>query len=747
MSEQSHPVIGLKNLRQSLIATLAFIGILITAIIIINYALISREENAFSVIDVSGQQRMLSQRITLLSKLILYSAEPQQGDYIDRMNAAVSKMRQNHAALVSGSVELNVSAPPEGVKTLYFGEEKNLNLRVTEYIKTADQFLNAAHSQNSIEMQEIQAALENFALNGLLEDLDLVVKTYKSDKQGIIQSIIRLEIFLLSGAFIILLLVWFRIFRPLEAEIQKTIEEITQQKEEGIREKNRFDLATRQTSVGIWDWDINDGTFYWSSSLLTILGLETSSEDTYTVEFFQSILHDESREEFNNLITNHIKKDTVFYFEGKALHPEKDCIWVRIRGQAIRDERGMAYRMVGSIEDITLQKHAEQERNIYLRGVESSNIPLAIMDISTGRRNFMYVTKAFCNLTGHSQEKLVHSNLNVFTGPETSMGDIDRIDSAIENNEDLKVKIMSYRVDGSSFWNEITMKPISDDNLGKAQYYAVIFYDMTESMLREEREINRQRNESLGALAASVAHEINNLLMPMTMAKDILEGELKDDCDPFALEQIDTIVDYANQAKEIVTGVLTFSRKETGELETVNVYNLLNSSVTFIGGLLTNKTSIVVEEPLDENVKEVQAMLNITEFRQIITNLAKNSEHAFNGKKGLINIACSEKNLTNFERDKLNLRSSHFLVISFTDNGSGIPQKIQNKIFDPLFTTKEVGHGTGLGLSVVHGIIRSWGGAITVESTEGVGTKFDLYIPIKLDMDDFDFLADLIDED
>ena len=103
--------------------------------------------------------------------------------------------------------------------------------------------------------------------------------------------------------------------------------------------------------------------------------------------------------------------------------------------------------------------------------------------------------------------------------------------------------------------------------------------------------------------------------------------------------------------------------------------------------------------------------------------------------------------MSNADRTKLNVIAADFATISVKDNGSGISSENLEKIFDPLFTTKDVGAGTGLGLSVVHGIIRSWGGAITVDSIEGKGSTFTLYIPVHKSSDDFSGLMDLLEDE
>lgn len=389
----------------------------------------------------------------------------------------------------------------------------------------------------------------------------------------------------------------------------------------------------------------------------------------------------------------------------------------------------------------------ELQKDIFIKGIEASKIPFALIDTSDKRLCFSYVTPAFCEISGHDHTKLLTCSLNIFTGPETSMSDLDTIDSAIEQGEELIMKILFYKKDGTPFWNKMTLIPIRNDDNPAIVAYGVLFHDMTPDIIKEQQEISRQRRESLGELAGSVAHEINNLLMPMTMAKDILENELKDDCDPFAREQLDMIVKYAYQAKNIVNGILAFSRKQTHDLQLLSLTDTLSESVKFIESLMAMNVSLSLDiDRKNPDLAAMAAMINAVEFNQIITNLAKNAEHAFDGKEGDITISLSRIQADNARKKELDITASDLAVITFQDNGSGIPASNLDKIFEPLFTTKGVGQGTGLGLSVVHGIIRSWGGAIKVESRLDKGTQFYIYIPVHKEEDDYSDLMDVLDD-
>jgi PAS domain S-box-containing protein len=578
------------------------------------------------------------------------------------------------------------------------------------------------------------------------------IKLYEDYIQETAQKNRLIIYIIISLSFVLILVILGFSFLPLHQKLLHSSNVLKQERLIHATERKRLKLALEGTSTGIWDLDLNIEYFVWNNILQEIMGI-TYDEDNYiSLGEFYEMIHEEDRSGFKTTFQDHINngQETRIRFEHEVRlkHQKGHYIWAHVIGQAMWKDGNIAYRMIGSIEDITSRKEAEIEKNIFINGIESCNIAFGIIDLSHPSRNFRYASQEFCDLTGHSPKSLRQKNMNVFTGPQTSMSDLDKIDYAINEGKKASLKMLSYRVNGTHFWNKVTLSPITiEDNKNTINHYIITFDDLTHSIEFEKQEVLRQRNESLGSLAASVAHEINNLLMPMSMAKDILEDELKEECDPFAREQLDIIVDYANQAKEIVQGILTFSRKGTDDLKKVTLFQELSDATYFIQSLLQAKTKLILNTPSDEDVLNMEAMVNSTEMKQIFTNMCRNAEHALGENSGLIEISLDKQFLSNVERTKLNVIAADFATIAVTDNGTGISQEHLEKIFDPLFTTKDVGAGTGLGLSVVHGIIRSWGGAITVDSVEGKGTTFTLYIPIHKSNDDFSDLMDLLEDE
>lgn len=550
--------------------------------------------------------------------------------------------------------------------------------------------------------------------------------------------------------FVVLLLQLFFIASPLKRRLETTItnqinehEELLQTKQALVEADARYELALSGTKFGIWDWDLRTNSLYWSPQLQQMLGLTTGQFKGTLYDFENRVLPDDL-EKTMQTARQHIESGTPFNCDFRMRHEDGYTVWISSKGQAIWDASGKPMRMAGSMEDVTEKKETELKSELFIAGLEASPMCICILDMTgNGSKRFTYVSPAFCTMTGYTQLKLLNANLNILIGPDTDMSDLDSIDAAIKNAETLTLEILNYKQDGTAFKNRIQMTPVFDE-LGKLKAYVMIHHDMTLDIAKERQEINRQRMESLGTLASNVAHEINNLLVPMMMARDIIEPDLKENSDPYTLEHVDQIVAYAEQAREIVKGILTFARKEVETRIVYDFASVMNETIEFVSGLVRNDTKFVFEPKTTE---PFEVLINKTEFRQIITNFISNADYALRGvPEAFIKITTQQKALSHRERADLDIATNDCVELTIEDNGNGIPQNVINRIFEPLFTTKPIGEGTGLGLSVVHGIIKSWGGSITVESQENIGTKFTLYIPLYFDSDDIAMYGDLLDE-
>ncbi len=226
-----------------------------------------------------------------------------------------------------------------------------------------------------------------------------------------------------------------------------------------------------------------------------------------------------------------------------------------------------------------------------------------------------------------------------------------------------------------------------------------------------EQLFRSEKLASLGKLAAGVAHEINNPLTGVLTNASLLLEDLEEG-DP-RREDVEVIVSETIRCREIVKRLLDFARQTKPQKKITNINNLINNIIL----LVRNQTSfrnIVIDKNLDENLPEVMADLD--QIQQVFINLIINASEAMT-KGGKLDV-----------ESKLD-KSGEYIEVIFKDNGPGIPNHIKARIFDPFFTTKE--QGTGLGLSISYGIIERHGGKINLETKQGEGTTFTIYLPIK----------------
>ena len=752
-----------QTIRKRFILFVALVGFLICGLVIIDAIILSKEDSMLNAVGMSGRQRSLSQRQVMLATVLVNEIKEKKQnlndfvtypDVLKELKISRELMDRSHNDLKFGSEDRGIHKPFDAVKRSFYEGEYPLDQQIQDFLNSVEKIIKIAEAsfntgvidQNSIDQLDREHAyIFSEAYGNLLNRLDDAVQIYKEQEKIETHDLWSYEPFLLVLAIGLLVAMRRFVLSPLEKTIYQRTKALDELKKYHESEKRRLDLALYGTSTGIWDWDLKSDGIYLNTVFKKIIQYHTDNEHQYDKDFLYSIIHDDDLETFIEKLDAHLHHKVNFEIDCRIQRKDEKWVWCKIRGQALWNDENQPYKMVGSIENIHAKNEAEKQRNILVGGIEATNIPFAVVDLNSPRKNFAFASNAFSSLSGHTSDKLLNNNINIFTGPDTDMSHLDQIDYALNEKKSLSLKMLSYRADGRHFWNQITINPIFLEGQNTCDQSAIVFEDLTLPILREKQEIIRQRNESLGALAGSVAHEINNLLMPMTMANDILRPELKEDCDPFALEQLDMMVDYAGQAKEIVQGILTFSRRETADLQKTVLCDEIDDSLQFIKGLLNSKVSIEFEEPEESN-KSAPVLINKTELKQVITNLCKNAEQAFEGNSGNITITMRSEKLTNSQRTKFDVIASEFLVISIADNGKGIPKDHLEKIFEPLFTTKNVGEGTGLGLSIVMGIIKSWGGAIEVESVLGKGTTFNLYIPIHKDEEDFSDLMDLLED-
>ena len=266
---------------------------------------------------------------------------------------------------------------------------------------------------------------------------------------------------------------------------------------------------------------------------------------------------------------------------------------------------------------------------------------------------------------------------------------------------------------------------------GHPQYLMGVSRDITEyrTMHENEKKLEAllrqaQKMEAIGTLAGGIAHDFNNILTAVIGFSDLALGFVEKGSQlEIYMQEVHTA---GNRAKELVKQILTVARRSKTELIPVQISLIAKEALKLIRSTLP--TTIDIRTSLDSHAI-IQA--DPTHIHQIFMNLCTNAAHAMENNCGILTVSLSDSKLDQDTQGKpADLAPGDYITLSVTDTGKGIPEKDMEFIFEPYFTTKEVGTGTGLGLSVVQGIVKSYGGDISVQSVVGNGSTFTVYLPV-----------------
>ncbi len=274
----------------------------------------------------------------------------------------------------------------------------------------------------------------------------------------------------------------------------------------------------------------------------------------------------------------------------------------------------------------------------------------------------------------------------------------------------------------------ITLQPIAGS--GYVNAYGL---DITKLKKAEKEKMElelqlsqKQKMEAVGTLAGGIAHDFNNILGAMQGYLELSLDDLSED--NVVRDHLEQIMSCVNRAAKLVKQILTFSRKDQEEQEKEPLQ--ISSIVKEVLGMLRSSLPATIKISRKIQAESSMVLADSTQIHQVLVNLCTNASHAMKENGGLLEVSLENVVLESETRvGDEHLKPGQYVKLSVSDSGYGIEKEVMDRIFEPFFTTKKANEGTGLGLSVVHGIIKSHEGAITVSSTRGEGTTFEIFLP------------------
>ena len=330
------------------------------------------------------------------------------------------------------------------------------------------------------------------------------------------------------------------------------------------------------------------------------------------------------------------------------------------------------------------------------------------------------INREACKIYGFQKEALINAKMELLDASEDKSVMRDRL-KRILNGEHLIFEANHYRKDGTQVSLEVSAKAIQVEDKIMIQYF---LRDISEKKLLQEQVLQAQKLDSIGSLAGGVAHDFNNVLTAILGYTEILQTD--GDIDESSKQRIKNIENCARKAGMMVSTLLNFSRNERSEIFPLSINEVVRESLKLVEGLLDKRVKIITY--LDSEIPLIEGDHNRLE--QAVMNLIINARDAM-PDGGLMTLKTS---LTEVKKDRLDIPvyivPGTYALLTVSDTGHGIAGDIINRVFDPFFTTKGKGKGTGLGLAIVYGIVKDHRGSITIQSEEGKGSVFSLYLPV-----------------
>ncbi|MBU0964847.1 MAG: transporter substrate-binding domain-containing protein [Proteobacteria bacterium] len=564
-----------------------------------------------------------------------------------------------------------------------------------------------------------------------------------------------------------------RVHGELERTHIELEERVAQRTRELEKIRNSMEKSQEVAKFGNWDWDIIAHTIWWSDGIYRILGVKPNEFQPTYDEFLKRV-HPEDLDFVKDSVKKALAGKDSYSLEHRIVLEDRSVRTIHEEAEIVRDEAGKALRMVGIIQDISEKKSTEATLKFNEERLKTL-FQLSQMDDASKNTLANYAMESAVKMTGSkagylhfydedSQTIIIHLwSIDVLKICKTKKQHQYQVESAgiwadcirqrravIHNNECNTPSQEGYPAGHFPIGRHMVVPVIVDDRIvviagvgnketpydeSDMQQLTLLMNEAWGIIHKKEIKAEKtelanllrqsQKMEAIGTLAGGIAHDFNNILTPILGYADMVRDEMPL-YSPQA-ENLNHVIRAAKRAKELVQQILAFSRQTEEDRKPVQIQLVVKEALKLLRASIPS--TIQIHKQLDPNCGLVLA--DASQIHQIVMNLCTNAYHAMLKTDGILTVTLGNINIPANDPRVLDMQLSpgNYVQFSVSDTGIGMDRTTIDKIFDPYFTTKKKGEGTGLGLSVVHGIVKSMGGRIITQSEVGKGTTFNIYLP------------------
>lgn len=504
------------------------------------------------------------------------------------------------------------------------------------------------------------------------------------------------------------------------AGIVRDITERKKAEDDLKKSEDRFRQVAESADEWIWEVDKRGMYTYSSPVVEKILGFQ--ADEVVGKKFFYDFFLPEEAETLKELSFSVLGQGNSFRgFINRNLKKTGDVVVIESSGVAILDEdgRNMGYR--GVDKDITERFRAEEDHRRLFTAIESADGSVVITD-KNGK--IEYVNPAFERITGYASSEVVGKNPGILKSGNHDAVFYEKLWSTLGRGEVWSGVIVNRRKDGTPLHEEVTISPVLESS-GDVINYVKVSRDVTKELEIKNQLIQSQKMEAIGTLAGGIAHDFNNILFAITGNTELVIQSVPQDSR--ICSNLQRVLDAANRAGDMVKQILAFSRQDKPERQPLDVSPIIKEGIKFLRASIP--ATIEIRQFVESRLPKIDG--DPTQIHQVLINLCTNAAHAMKGTKGVLTINLKSVHLEeDFRGERLPKNSGDYIYLSVADTGQGMSPEIMDHIFEPYFTTKEKGEGTGFGLSIVHSIVQNHGGFVKVQSEPGRGATFSVYFPV-----------------